>query len=379
MKDKPRILFYLIHLLGIGHLQRILAVTDELLHAGAEVCILSTGGPATILQQSRATVFTLPTVSIRDHDFSTLYSISGGAMSASDWGRRIRAIDTQLRSFRPQVLVTEMYPFGRRKFHREIRQMLESAAGLNPPPVVVASVRDIIQGNRKDDHYREMARVVRDCYDHVLVHGDPVFIPFDLSFPYTDDVANRISYTGYVSGNRPVSSMVAEPVDVLVSTGGSEVGERLIRCCLDVSRQPLMANYRWCIRTSLWAKIHATQTIPSHVRVEALDDDFIALLGQARISISQGGYNTMVDLLQSHTPAVVVPFEGSGETEQRQRAEKLSVDGQLVVLLENDLDAESLLVAMQRAGTLDTGKRLRPMVDGARQSADRLLQWANLS
>jgi predicted glycosyltransferase len=81
---------------------------------------------------------------------------------------------------------------------------------------------------------------------------------------------------------------------------------------------------------------------PANAAVERARPDFRALLGSARLSVSQAGYNTVVDLLRARTPAVLVPFEGGRETEQRLRAERLAALGLTSVLPEHDLSAAAL-------------------------------------
>ncbi len=50
------------------------------------------------------------------------------------------------------------------------------------------------------------------------------------------------------------------------------------------------------------------------VVVERYRADFTRLLARCRLSVSQGGYNTVMEILQARAPAVVVPFAGGAET-----------------------------------------------------------------
>ena len=62
---------------------------------------------------------------------------------------------------------------------------------------------------------------------------------------------------------------------------------------------------------------------PENATVERARPDFRRLLARAAVSVSQAGYNTVVDLLRTGVRAVLVPFEAGRETEQRLRAECL--------------------------------------------------------
>jgi len=59
----------------------------------------------------------------------------------------------------------------------------------------------------------------------------------------------------------------------------------------------------------------------------------------ARASVSQCGYNTALDILRAHVPALVVPFAETGEDEQTNRARRLEALGAVRVLTTGELQA----------------------------------------
>src|SRR5690606_33843991 len=73
---------------------------------------------------------------------------------------------------RPDVVMTELYPFGRRQLRHELLPLLDVASGDRPRPVIVSSVRDILVEPGKPERLVEMIGLVRRYYDRVLVHGD---------------------------------------------------------------------------------------------------------------------------------------------------------------------------------------------------------------
>jgi predicted glycosyltransferase len=73
------------------------------------------------------------------------------------------------------------------------------------------------------------------------------------------------------------------------------------------------------------------------------------MLGRCRVSVSQAGYNTVLDVLTARAAAVVVPFAAARETEQRLRAEKLAARGAVEILYEDQLSPERLSHAIDRA------------------------------
>ena len=107
--------------------------------------------------------------------------------------------------------------------------------------------------------------------------------------------------------------------------------------------------------------------------MEANRADFRDLLGSCRLSVSQAGYNSAVDILSSGAPALLVPFAGEGgETEQPARAQHLSAIQRVEVLPEAQLDGPALAAAVDRL--LAGGPaRFAPVVcDGAARSAKAL-------
>ena len=59
------------------------------------------------------------------------------------------------------------------------------------------------------------------------------------------------------------------------------------------------------------------------------------MLRRCRVSVSQAGYNTVLDILAARAAAVVVPFASGRETEQSLRAERLAARGVLELVREN--------------------------------------------
>jgi predicted glycosyltransferase len=99
--------------------------------------------------------------------------------------------------------------------------------------------------------------------------------------------------------------------------------------------------------------------------------DLYAELAQARASISQGGYNTAMEIIQSQTPALVVPFAAGGEDEQLKRARRLETLGAMRVLEQKQLTPRRL--AGEIKNLIDFEPRATHLnFDGARRSTEIL-------
>jgi predicted glycosyltransferase len=100
--------------------------------------------------------------------------------------------------------------------------------------------------------------------------------------------------------------------------------------------------------------------------------DLPAMMAQSQLSISQAGYNTVLDLLSAGPRAVLVPFAAPGETEQTQRCALLESAGVAVVTPELGLTPERLAQAIERAMDLPA-PAFTVAMDGAAETA-RLLK-----
>jgi predicted glycosyltransferase len=91
-----------------------------------------------------------------------------------------------------------------------------------------------------------------------------------------------------------------------------------------------------------------------------------ALLAQASISVSQAGYNTVLDVVRSGARPVLVPYAEHGETEQRMRASRLRELDLAVVVDAPETSAASLASAIDAAGSKNDWGRWNFDCDGAR-------------
>ena len=82
--------------------------------------------------------------------------------------------------------------------------------------------------------------------------------------------------------------------------------------------------------------------------LERFRPDLPALMACAALSISQAGYNTLLEVLATGVRSVVVPFETEVETEQRLRTDLLVKRGVIEAVAEADLTT-GLAGAMERA------------------------------
>ena len=346
-----RVLIAVTHLLGAGHLTRAAAIARAFGRAGHDVTLVSGGRPAPHIALDGVRLVQTPPVRTAGTDFSTLLDETGRPADPARLTIRRASMLAALERARPDVVVTELFPFGRRMLAGEFSALVERARAMRPRPLIVSSVRDVLVAPAKPERVAEAHERLRAFYDAVLVHGDPDLIRLEASWPVDRLMRGLIRYTGYVDDGAPAASPFEGEEDIIVSGGSSAASLPLCRAALGAAA--LMPELRWrvLVGTGVPEDVHAAlaDAAPRNAAVERARPDFRALLGRARLSVSQAGYNTVVDLLRARTPAILVPFEGGRETEQRLRAERLAGLGLASVLPEQTLSAEAL--ARQVAAT----------------------------
>lgn len=353
------VLFHVQYLLGIGHLQRSLRIAEALVAAGVPVTVVSGGEPIPGLRRDpRIRFVQLEPVQARDARFELIDS-RGKPIDDALRARRRAALLAAYAEAKPDAVVIEGFPFARRAFRFELDPLIAAVNQTRPRPRLVCSVRDIVIRGDDPARQREIVQRVRADLDAVLVHGDPEFVPFEASFPAASEIADRLIYTGYVgSPSEAVEDNPTEPTnEVIVSGGGGPAGQALLMTALEARRQGCLADLPWRILTGATVSepdfAALVRGAPAAVRVERFRRDFPTLLRGCHVSVSQAGYNTVMDVLAAGARAVLVPFAAKRETEQLLRAEALAARGVAEMVRESELSPETLAGAIERAAARD--------------------------
>ncbi|HEY5424323.1 MAG TPA: hypothetical protein VIK05_12660, partial [Ilumatobacteraceae bacterium] len=141
MGERPSLLFYCQHALGLGHLVRSLTLAESLAEQ-FDVVLLNGGRfPDGTRVPSGVRVVNLPPLG---HDAEFQLVSHDPAWSVEEAMReRPRIILDTLATTEPAVVLIELYPFGRKKFEFELLPLLDAVHSMDPyRPRVVCSVRD---------------------------------------------------------------------------------------------------------------------------------------------------------------------------------------------------------------------------------------------
>ena len=379
MRDavRPRLLLYCQHSLGLGHLRRSWTLAAALARR-FHVVLLSGGAPVRGLS---------PPAGIEVTQLPPLAQEVGGglvSMNAMPVGDALRLreqliLDT-FYSLEPAVVVIELFPFGRRKFARELMALLGATMRAKPRPLVACSVRDILVGRgAAQQEHDDRARAIADAYfDAVLVHADAAFARFDETFRPQRPLEVPVCYTGFVVPPRNHTGCDFSGRRVLVSAGGGRYGGPLFETIL--AALPTLRERLACAVTIVagplcpdrtWGALSAGASRLPGVTLHRTVPDLYPLMTASTVSVSQCGYNTTLELIQARIPAVVVPFNAGGEDEQTNRARRLERLGVAQVLEAANLTATGLAAAIEDA--MDRPPQVVTLdLDGADTSASLL-------
>jgi predicted glycosyltransferase len=337
---KPkRILYYCQSLVGIGHLTCSLRIIHELLQH-AEVDFIQGGlDTGSVLQHPRFRNLRLPTL-LHDEESGDFFDPEGQRGVDEIWAARDVAIKNFLR-VPYHAIVIEFYPFGRRRFKKEIQDLFCAVRENSGPVPIFTSVREVLVP-RAIESERRMVESVRKHIHTVFIRGDADIVRFDETFSLAHEIKDRLCYTGYISPSVP-QSWPERKKQILVSQGGGNVGRELLQGAIGAAA--LMPDYAFLLATgsrTTPAEMKALRaTVRSHnVEITPFLPDFQRHLLESAVSISMGGDNTLLDVVTARTPALAYPYQGNSE--QTFRIKKFAEKGLLQALEVGDLEAGRL-------------------------------------
>lgn len=366
----PRVLFYVQHLLGIGHIARASRVANAMQREGFDVTLVTGGLPVPGFPAEGLKHVALPPIAVGDSGFSGLVDINGNAVDDAFKQHRTTLLLNTFEQVKPDIVIIEAFPFGRRQVRFELLPLLDAIEKTRPRPLVMTSLRDILQERSKPGRDEETIELVKKHFDAILVHGDPQFVRLEDTFPLAHEISSRIVYTGLVAPEPPPPP--SEQFDIVVSAGGGAVGAELIKSALEASNIVSDIN-SWCLITGPNMPQADFDAISAQandkVSVFRFRKDFPSLLSASKLSISQAGYNTVCDILRAKCRSLLIPFAAGGETEQGARAQRLAKLQLAHVLQENEISGSAMAEAITQALALPSPDIKKLDLNGAEGTA----------
>lgn len=381
MNRSRSVMMYCQHSVGIGHLIRSFRLAAAIAES-AKVTLLCGGRiPHALKPPARVNLVQLPPVALGPDGRTLVCQDERFSIEEASARRRSILAETFERQS-PDALITEYFPFGRLQFAAELLPLLHLARRRrHGGPFIACSVRDLLERAGTDAGLSDGLAVttLKRFYDAVFIHADPALARFESTFGGEFPVGVDVHYTGYVTAQNVRSKAAAAEPRILVSVGGGRMGAPLLwaaaRCFLEhgfgeglsallVAGQDLPAT-DWRGLSKLAG--HPGLTLRRWV------DNLGEELNDSRASVSMGGYNSMLDVLQSGIPALIVPFTNRSNTEQMRRTQLLEACGYARILSQENCTPERL------AAEIPALLRFRPRplsldMNGAQKTQDLLIK-----
>lgn len=378
-----RILVYAQHLSGVGHYVRTYEIARAL-SAENEVYWIEGGRPVPHRPAQGLRVIELPRIQ-RGRDGS-LQGLDPTSPIETLMHERVARLLDVTRRIRPEVFLVEYFPFSKWELEDELLSAIGEVRAVGGR--VFCSLRDVVRRTRFETapevtYSTRVTELLNRHFDALLVHADPAITRLEEHFPAVADIQVPIHYTGLVSEKlAPAPDTDAEIAQVtggrpyvLASAGGGAGGRQLIDVVLRTWREPGFAAERMLMIcaglgwTPSVLEAQAGSGAEDRVRMLPFRADFLNWLAGAEVSISQCGYNTAANLLETRTPAIVSP--NPEMSDQIFRAQRLADCGLLVLLSPYDLSPAALIEAMRRCQSCSSSPhRLR--LDGAEATRARI-------
>lgn len=384
-----KLMFYCQHILGMGHLIRSMEIVRGLVN-DFQVCFINGGEVIQNFQiPAGVTVVNLPAIKT-DTEFRELRPVDESLSLEAVQETRKHSLLQQMADFQPDVLMVELFPFGRRRFSFELIPLMEAAKASGAK--VVCSLRDIVVTKQDQArHEAKICRLMNQYFDQLLVHGDPKLHPLEDSFSRVDDLNCEVYYTGYVA-QQPENhrltlvdrwALSRQAPMILVSVGGGRFGHELLKGMVGaaeylVNRIPhhiQIFTGPFIPESVFWQLKHMSQHCPN-LHIHRYTPNLLAYMQRADLSVSMSGYNTTMNVLTTGANALMLPFKGNDDQEQTMRVQRLDELDVVQMLHTVDVAIPERLAQRVEAALNRTPQVAQFDLDGVRQTAQRVRSLA---
>lgn len=378
-----RIAFYFTHCETLGHTTRIFSLANGLkrLKPNSEFLFLQGGKELTqkdeILDCSK--IVDLP------NPFYSKYIFKGEKckLSLEETKERIEAMYVALTEFKPDIFVTEYFPFGREDCMNELVTIIKWLRNKNVKifasigyPVISTSIEKI--------------NSIIGSFEKIIVHSpkemDLQYLQKYLKSQQMDDNAkwyeeffnkykNEIHFTGYVLPDIEKLKTEKKEKIILVSRGGGVIYPKLIINGIKIA--PYFKEYKFVAvggpasssdEQKIFRVLAKKYGVEYYEKLPSLSE----YIAKSSASISMSGYGTATQLLYFGTPALLVPREKEDNKfylEQRYRAYMLEQMGFGKAISYENSTAESMAESLKEVLHEKPKKMAEENFNGAEETA----------
>ena len=352
----PKIAFYYAHQEDMGHAVHLLRLINELKRRGLrknEIFVFQAGKRQRILESRRdITLIQIPLPFYSKKNLRVPVEVS-----AEDSRERAGFLISRLSAIKPDVFVTEFFPFGRLACGAELSLALSYLK--REGAKIYASV--------PAPYFSHPAEAVGELfdfcryYDRLLIHT-PVSPDLDLMAKYIplekrisrgqflrvfEKLSPKIKFTGYMMDK--TAPATSRKKLIIFTRGAGTTSFNLLACGIR-ARKLVDSSYKFLVVCGPatdgkeLARLRRLARGEKAVIVKKEEPHLVRLLARAAVCVSSGG-QTVYELLRLGTKAVISPFSGypgHERADQTARAALLKNLAGASVLDENSLSPEKL-------------------------------------
>lgn len=375
MLRRPRLLFYAVNGLGLGHVTRLLAIARcvRARLPDAEILFLTSSEAESVIYREGFAAFKVPSRTLR----------AEGGIRPSTYARLLQSVVINLMAaFNPHLLIVDTFPAGvvqellpvlrwdaRKVFVYRVQRAEAASAPLMqntlqmydlaliphhadeedtplPPGLSCVWTGPILIRDRSEALSRSEARSLLNLPDNDYSNNYPN--------DYSPDNANAPANAAVQSGP-PETASNTKIVYITFGGGGDADMNRALTQTVDaLTMLPALSSSKNASAASVLSNLHLAVAcaplyrgrVPRHPRITPVDHYPMAELYAAfDCAISAVGYNTTMELLHHGVPSAFVPFARQVD-DQEARARQIARVGAGLHL--PDLEPDSLRAAVLR-------------------------------
>ncbi|RKY22576.1 MAG: hypothetical protein DRQ55_00640 [Planctomycetota bacterium] len=324
-----RILLYSHDSYGLGHLRRSMTLAQALVQELASASVLVvTGSPCATHFAPPPGVEVVKLPSITKDDAGVLVPRTLRAHLDDVLALRRALLGEAFRAFAPELLVVDHRIVG---LGEELTGVLEAAR--RSDVATILGLRDVIDSPEavaREWSQPAARKALRSSYDRICIYGWPTLFDHRREYPLPAEVVPRVEFTGLVVRNPPrlrIRPLPPSRMSVLVTVGGGQDGGSSIeRYMSALELDPPDWDSRILLGPLLCRdvarRVRRRARMLGGVAVHEFKSDVPRLLAESDAVVAMAGYNTTAEILQSGTPAVLLP-RLAPRREQLIRAQRL--------------------------------------------------------
>ena len=255
-------------------------------------------------------------------------------------GIRARKLFKIVSEFKPDIFITEHFPFGRHNFNFEILPTLRLIKKKMRHTLVLSSLSVLGARTEREKRQKFVFNIINKYYDYILIHTDEGITKLDEDYSFVGAIKDKVIYTGYLNyrfsdlnkTNRIKKNLssIGNKKLIVVNVGGGRDGHQIINKVIKSEKYLNQGKKKYFFmifsgpnlsKDSYFEIQKLTKDNPL-ILLKRFCFDISPIIGLADLSISMGGYNAAMDMLITKKPTIFFPR--LTDPEQTNRLKKLS-------------------------------------------------------